>query len=59
MQKIYWKLSGLNMVSQVKILVVDDDPSLLDLLIETLSTIGYKTVDAENAADALEKLEKN
>ena len=41
------------MPGDVKILVVDDDPYLLDLLIETLKTIGYNAIGASRAQEAL------
>jgi len=44
------------MTDKVKILVVDDDPYLLDLLIETLTTIGYEAQGASNAEQALARL---
>ena len=44
------------MTENTYILVVDDDPSLLDLLLETLNTIGYNTIGAENGEEALVKL---
>ncbi len=37
----------------LKILVVDDDSYLLDLMIETLTTIGYEAVGAPGGAEAL------
>lgn len=46
------------MVEKIKILVVDDDPLLLDLLLETLSSIGYEAVGAPDAAVALGKLSR-
>jgi CheY-like chemotaxis protein len=44
------------MSERVKILVVDDDPSLLDLLIETLNTVGYEARGVPGAAEALDIL---
>lgn len=44
--------------SKAKILVVDDDPILLELLVETLTTIGYNTGKAVDGIDALEVLNK-
>jgi DNA-binding NtrC family response regulator len=41
------------MPSDIKILVVDDDQYLLDLLIETLMTIGYDAIGVSNAREAL------
>jgi DNA-binding NtrC family response regulator len=41
-----------------KILVVDDDPNLLDLLVDTLTTIGYEADPAEDGIKALELLGK-
>jgi CheY-like chemotaxis protein len=46
------------MTDRVRILVVDDDPYLLDLLIETLKTIGYEACGASDAAQALALLQK-
>lgn len=39
-----------------RILVVDDDPSLLELLVDTLNAIGYTTTSAGNGVEALEIL---
>lgn len=44
------------MTNDLHILVVDDDAYLLDLLIETLTTIGYKATGAPDAIAALELL---
>ena len=44
--------------SKAKILVVDDDPILLELLVETLTTIGYDTGKAVDGLDALAVLSK-
>lgn len=46
------------MAAEVKILVVDDDPYLLDMLIETLRTIGYDTAGASGAEEALRFLDE-
>lgn len=46
------------MGNRVRILVVDDDPYLLDLLTETLKTIGYEACGAADAAQALALLQK-
>ena len=43
----------------IKILVVDDDPYLLDLLMETLKAIGYDAVGAASGDEALDLVEKN
>jgi DNA-binding NtrC family response regulator len=43
-------------VSRAYILVVDDDKNLLDLLVDTLTTIGYRTAGAPGGLEALEKL---
>lgn len=43
-------------MNSAKILVVDDDLSLLDLLVDTLTTIGYQAVGARGGAEALERL---
>ncbi len=45
------------MAADVKILVVDDDPYLLDMLIETLRTIGYDASGASGAEEALRFLD--
>jgi DNA-binding NtrC family response regulator len=44
------------MGSDIKILVVDDDHYLLDLLIETLKTIGYNAVGVSRPQEALTML---
>jgi signal transduction histidine kinase/CheY-like chemotaxis protein len=41
------------------ILVVEDDPAVLDIVVETLSEFGYATVTAGTAADALEQLKRH
>lgn len=47
------------MADNLRILVVDDDPYLLDLLIETLTSIGYNAVGAANGEEALTKVRKS
>ena len=47
------------MTSDVNILVVDDDHYLLDLLIETLRSIGYETTGVSSAKKALRYLESS
>ncbi|MDF1545559.1 MAG: response regulator [bacterium] len=42
--------------ADARILVVDDDKNLLDLLIDTLNAIGYDPVGVTNGLEALEKL---
>jgi DNA-binding response OmpR family regulator len=45
------------MVSKAhRVLVVDDDPSLTDLLVDTLDAIGYEAISANSAEEALETL---
>ncbi len=39
--------------STPKVLVVDDDPSLTELLVDTLDVIGYQSFKAESAREAL------
>jgi DNA-binding NtrC family response regulator len=39
-----------------RILVVDDDANLLELLVDTLTTIGYRVVGAPGGVEALENL---
>jgi two-component system response regulator HydG len=41
---------------KAKILVVDDDRNLLDLLVDTLDAIGYQPIPAPGGVEALEKL---
>jgi DNA-binding NtrC family response regulator len=41
---------------RTKVLVVDDDPILTDLLVDTLAAIGYEAFAAESAKTALEVL---
>ena len=43
-------------VSQAKILVVDDDCNLLELLVDTLKSIGYSVEGAPGGIEALEML---
>lgn len=47
------------MDSGLKVLVVDDDVYLLDLMIETLSTIGYKAEGASSGEQALNLLRQS
>ncbi len=42
----------------IKVLVVDDDPNLTELLVDTLVVIGYQAYAAESAKTALEVLER-
>jgi CheY-like chemotaxis protein len=44
--------------SRARILVVDDDPLLLDLLVDTLRSIGYDTTGVADGAEALEALSR-
>jgi len=44
--------------NSAKILVADDDTNLLDLLVDTLTTIGYSTVGVPCGFDALDLLRK-
>lgn len=41
---------------RAKILVVDDDPRITGLLVETLSAIGYPTRGVQSAREALQKI---
>lgn len=43
---------------KAKILVVDDDPNLLDLLMDTLNTIGYRAEGVSNGVEALSRIKK-
>ncbi|MCK4461614.1 MAG: response regulator [candidate division Zixibacteria bacterium] len=42
--------------SRARILVVDDDANLLDLLVDTLSGVGYQAVGVSDGVTALERL---
>lgn len=44
---------------RTKILVIDDDPSLLDMMRLTLEKEGYKVQDASSASDARDQLEES
>ncbi len=41
-----------------KILIVDDQPDIVLMLTDRLTSLGYETVSAENGKDALEQLEQ-
>ncbi len=41
-----------------KILIVDDQPDIVLMLTDRLTSLGYETVSAENGRDALEKLDQ-
>ncbi len=43
--------------SSKKILIVDDDQILLDMLIETLDSLGYQAQGAKNGEEALQKID--
>ena len=47
------------MATDARILVVDDDAALLDLLVDTLSTIGYSAVPAPGGPEALTRLKQD
>jgi CheY-like chemotaxis protein len=42
----------------VKILLVDDDPSILKVLSDLMAIFGHEYVTASNGLDAVEKLKK-
>ena len=44
---------------RAKILVVDDDNNLLDLLVDTLTSIGYEVFGVHDGIEALEKLKQD
>ena len=44
--------------SLVKILVVDDDPDLLDLITDRLSANGFAVIRAANGLEALNAIKK-
>jgi DNA-binding response OmpR family regulator len=46
-------------IAAVKILAVDDDPSILDLMTDILVGEGYDVLSAQNGAEALRVLEKD
>ncbi|MHB0768798.1 response regulator [Bradyrhizobium sp. 5.13L] len=41
------------------VLVVDDDPAVLDVLVDMLEDLGCEVVRAQSGADALDRLERN
>lgn len=45
------------MGQRASVLAVDDDPSILDLMIDILSGEGYRVLPAQNGAEALRVLE--
>ncbi len=45
--------------SRARILVVDDDANLLDLLVDTLNGVGYQAVGVPDSVTALERLKKD
>ncbi|MDZ4723842.1 MAG: response regulator [candidate division Zixibacteria bacterium] len=47
------------MSPSAKILIVDDDPLLQELLNDTLSAVGYQTLSTSNATEALGLLQKS
>jgi len=44
--------------SDITILVVDDDPDILEILSYNLNAEGYKVVKAENGVEAVKKAKK-
>lgn len=46
-------------MSDIKILIVDDEKDLLDLLAEDIESLGFYTVKANNGLEAFEILKKN
>jgi DNA-binding NtrC family response regulator len=44
--------------SDIRILVVDDDTQLLDLLVDTLDAVGYQVEGATDGIEALDKLKE-
>lgn len=46
------------MTTSRTVLVVDDDPMLRDLLVQTLTAIGHESVSAVDGLDALEQMKK-
>lgn len=46
------------MTKKAEILVADDDPLLLELLVDTLTTIGHQATGVEDGLQALQQLEK-
>ena len=43
---------------RASILVVDDDASLRDLLVDTLEAVGYRTTGASDGIEALQRLKQ-
>jgi CheY-like chemotaxis protein len=46
-------------VSESRVLVVDDDPDLVQLIAGMLEILGYPVESARNGAEALESVEEN
>lgn len=46
------------MIPQKRILVVDDDPDILEIIQDRLESYGFAVVTASNGLEALEKLRK-
>ncbi|QIO32675.1 response regulator [Bradyrhizobium sp. 1(2017)] len=41
------------------VLVVDDDPAVLDVVVDMLEELGCEVISAQGGADALDRLEQN
>ncbi|MCP3388242.1 response regulator [Bradyrhizobium sp. CCGB12] len=41
------------------VLVVDDDPAVLDVIVGMLEDLGYQVISAQSGADALDRLGQN
>lgn len=54
----YRILSRLRYMSIAKVLIVDDEPDILDLLAYNLETEGYEVLRANNGSEALEIVQK-
>ncbi len=44
--------------SEIKVLLVDDEPDILEIVRYNLSTIGYQVITAENGLEAVKKAKK-
>jgi two-component system response regulator PilR (NtrC family) len=60
-KKIGFKMTQMSSLKKIhrRVLIVDDDPTILDVLREYLKTIGLQSVCVGSGAEALEKFKKD
>ena len=58
MARAFPPMEGLRKMNQT-VLVVDDDPAVLDVIVDMLEDLGCEVVSAQSGADALDRLEQN